>query len=129
MPKFPGKPAVISDGNAFAVMAAVRKAMKQNGASKEDIDQYTAEATAGDYDNLLMVSAEYVDINTPDMQENLFDEFEEDYEFEEDDELFGIEDPFAPVDVWPAEDESDDFSWDEDDEDFEDEEFDNAAAR
>lgn len=111
MPKFPGKPAIVSDGNAFAVLAAVRKAMKQNGATKEDIDEYMAVATAGDYDNLLIVSSEYVDIETPDMHENPINEFEDEDE----------DDPFAPED-------SDDFGWDEDDEDFEDEEYDDAAA-
>ena len=49
------------DGNAFAVMGYVRNAMKAEGSSKEDIDNYTKDATSGDYHHLLMVSAEMVE--------------------------------------------------------------------
>jgi len=50
------------DGNAFAIMGRVRKALKQAGADQEYIDKYLGEATSGDYDNLLAVSMKYVDV-------------------------------------------------------------------
>ncbi len=49
------------DGNAFAVMAYVRNAMKREGWDKELIDSYTQEAMSGDYDNLLIVSVRMID--------------------------------------------------------------------
>jgi len=44
------------DGNAFAVMGYVRRAMRECGRSKEEIDEYTKRATSSDYNNLLCVS-------------------------------------------------------------------------
>ena len=49
------------DGNAFSIMAYVSKAMKENGFSKEDIDNYYSEAMSGNYNNLLMVSMKIID--------------------------------------------------------------------
>jgi hypothetical protein len=49
------------DGNAFAVMGAVRAALKKAGVSTETIAEYTKKATSGDYNNLLAVSMEYVE--------------------------------------------------------------------
>jgi hypothetical protein len=61
MPKFD---AIITgvDGNAFVVMGRTTKAMKSAGATKADVDEYIAAATSGDYNNLLRVTMEYVDI-------------------------------------------------------------------
>jgi hypothetical protein len=50
------------DGNAFAVMGSVKNALRQAGADQEYIDKYLKEATSGDYDHLLVVSLEYVDV-------------------------------------------------------------------
>ena len=50
------------DGNAFSVMGRVKKALMLAGADKEYIDKYLNEATSGDYDHLLVVSMEYVNI-------------------------------------------------------------------
>jgi hypothetical protein len=50
------------DGNAFSIMGRVRKALMQAGADQEYIDRYLSEATSGDYDHLLAVSMEYVDV-------------------------------------------------------------------
>ncbi len=50
------------DGNAFAVMGRVKQALKCAGADKEYIDRYLSEATSGDYNHLLTVSMEYVDV-------------------------------------------------------------------
>ena len=50
------------DGNAFSVMGTVKQALKRAGADKEYFDQYTNDATMGDYNHLLSVSMAYVDI-------------------------------------------------------------------
>ncbi len=49
------------NGNAFAIMGRVRKALKRAG-YHEAVDEYTKDATAGDYDNLLQVTMEYVNV-------------------------------------------------------------------
>lgn len=48
------------DGNAFAILGRVSKALKRSG-QPEAAKEYLAKATAGDYDNLLMVTMMYVD--------------------------------------------------------------------
>ncbi len=48
------------DGNAFAIMGAVIRALKAAGQG-DKVPEYTQKATSGDYDNLLRVSMEYVD--------------------------------------------------------------------
>ena len=50
------------DGNAFAIMGAVTKAVRQNGYTPDDIDEYKKEAMSGDYDNLLRVTMEWVEV-------------------------------------------------------------------
>ena len=49
------------DGNAYAVMGYVRRAMQNEGFSKKEQDDYTAAATSGNYDNLLVTSLEMID--------------------------------------------------------------------
>lgn len=44
------------DGNAFAIMGYVSKAMKKEGYSREEIEAYYKRAQSSDYDNLLMES-------------------------------------------------------------------------
>jgi hypothetical protein len=50
------------DGNAFMILGTVIKQTKRNKVSQEVIDQYKKEATSGDYDNLLRVTMEYVEV-------------------------------------------------------------------
>ena len=50
------------NGNAFSVMGLVKKALKHAGADKEYVDKYLNAATSGDYDHLLVVSMEYVNV-------------------------------------------------------------------
>ena len=50
------------DGNAFSIMARVKKALMQAGADKEYVDKYLKDATSGNYDHLLVVSMEYVNV-------------------------------------------------------------------
>lgn len=49
------------DGNAFAVMAYVLKAMKECKMSKEKQSDYQTKAMSGDYNNLLAVSIGMID--------------------------------------------------------------------
>jgi len=49
-----------NDGNAFAIMGRIQRALKKNGADREYIDQYLSKAMSGNYDHLLAVSMEYV---------------------------------------------------------------------
>lgn len=51
------------DGNAFAIMGRVSRALRKAGASKEELDQYMDESTSGDYDNLLRVAMEWVNVS------------------------------------------------------------------
>ena len=51
-----------NDGNAFAVMGAVKSSLKKAGASKEEIEQYLTDSMSGDYDNLLRVAMEWVKV-------------------------------------------------------------------
>lgn len=50
------------NGNAFAVMGAVTKALKRSGHSDE-VDEFVAEATSGDYDHLLQTCMKWVDVS------------------------------------------------------------------
>ena len=51
-----------NDGNAFAVMAAVRNALKRAGATDAEISLYQQESMSGDYDNLLRVANQWVEV-------------------------------------------------------------------
>ena len=50
------------DGNAFSILGRVKQALRRAGADKEYIDKYLNAATSGDYDHLLVVSMEYVNV-------------------------------------------------------------------
>jgi hypothetical protein len=50
------------DGNSYSVMGATTRAMRRAGVSKEVIDEYKEKAMAGDYNNLLAVTMEYVEV-------------------------------------------------------------------
>ena len=50
------------DGNAFAIMGRVTNAMRRAGVDREIIKQYQQEAMSGDYDHLLQVTMEYVEV-------------------------------------------------------------------
>lgn len=51
------------DGNAFVIMGKVVKALKRAGYSQDQIKEYQAKAMSGDYDNLLAVTMEYVEVH------------------------------------------------------------------
>lgn len=50
------------DGNAFMVLGLVSKALKQHGYGDE-VDDFMAEATSGDYDHLLQTAMSWVDVS------------------------------------------------------------------
>lgn len=55
MEKYPDITVKLSgeDGNAFSILARVQQAMRRNGVPKGEIEAFHAEATSGDYDDLL----------------------------------------------------------------------------
>lgn len=65
MPKYPNITVDFSnqDGNAFAILGTVKKALERGGVSKEEVSTFIKEATTGDYDHVLMTVAEWVDIS------------------------------------------------------------------
>lgn len=52
-----------TDGNAYALMGKVAAALKAHGVPKATVDEFFAEATAGDYDNLLRTCALWVEVS------------------------------------------------------------------
>ena len=49
------------DGNAFFILGTVRKALVKEGMERE-AEEFMEKATSGDYDNLLKVVMDYVDV-------------------------------------------------------------------
>jgi len=62
MPRYPEVEVKLvgSDGNAFAILGRVCEALKRAGASQAEIDEFMAQAMAGDYDHLLHTVMEWV---------------------------------------------------------------------
>ena len=50
------------DGNAYAILGAVRRAMRRAGIPREEYESYFTAATSGDYDHLLRTTMEWVTI-------------------------------------------------------------------
>ena len=50
------------DGNAFVIMGKVCKALKRAGFPQKVINEYQEKAMSGNYDNLLRVTMEYVEV-------------------------------------------------------------------
>lgn len=48
------------DGNAFAIMGAVKKALRRVNVNSDEIAQYEEEAMSGDHDHLIKVSMKWV---------------------------------------------------------------------
>jgi hypothetical protein len=49
------------DGNAFSIMGAVSKALRRNGLASE-VETFVAEATSGDYDNVIQTAMRWVNV-------------------------------------------------------------------
>ena len=54
------------DGNAFSILGRVIRAMNKAGLSREKQDEFTKEATSGDYDHLLQTVMKYVTVDDDD---------------------------------------------------------------
>jgi hypothetical protein len=52
----------MSDGNAYSIIANVRKGMRLAGLSNDEQDAFSKEATSGDYDHLLQTAMRWVDV-------------------------------------------------------------------
>lgn len=50
------------DGNAINIIRKVSKALKESGYDSDFIKEYQRQATSGDYDDLLQVTMQYVDV-------------------------------------------------------------------
>lgn len=51
-----------SNGNPFAILGHVTRAMREAGCSDDDVAAYMKEATSGDYDELLRVTMQTVEV-------------------------------------------------------------------
>ena len=51
------------DGNAFAILGAVSKAMKRANIPKDKIDECMTEMRSGDYDHLLQTAMKWVNVS------------------------------------------------------------------
>jgi hypothetical protein len=51
------------DGNAFAIMGEVSKALRKAGVSSDEVNEYTTQSMSGDYDNLLRVAMSWVSVS------------------------------------------------------------------
>ncbi|WP_461365998.1 hypothetical protein [Candidatus Darwinibacter acetoxidans] len=50
------------DGNAFAILGRVKRALEQGGVPQAEINQYFKEATSGDYNHLLATTMEWCEV-------------------------------------------------------------------
>jgi hypothetical protein len=50
------------DGNAFSILARVKRALQDAGRSSADVSKYMEQAMSGDYDNLLRVTMDWVEV-------------------------------------------------------------------
>ena len=64
------------DSNAFSILAYVRTALRKEGL-KHLVQEYEQKATIADYDNLIVVSMDYIDLANEKAIENGYNEDEE----------------------------------------------------
>jgi len=62
MPERPTVKLVGYDGNAFYILGKVSRALREAGYDTEYVKKFKDEAMSGDYNNLLGVCCEYVDV-------------------------------------------------------------------
>lgn len=51
-----------NNGNAFAILGTVKQALRKGKVPQDKIDEFLKEAMSGDYDNLLIVCMNWVDV-------------------------------------------------------------------
>lgn len=52
-----------TDGNSFAVLGKVKKALMRNGVPPGEIERFLEDATSGDSDHLLQTCMKWVDVS------------------------------------------------------------------
>lgn len=52
-----------TDGNAFAIISRVRKALKDGGVDRTEIELFATEAMSGDYDKVLTTCMSWVNVS------------------------------------------------------------------
>ena len=64
-PRFPHVSVKLTgkDGNAFVILGRVKEALRRGGASADERAEFFAEATSGDYRNLLATVARWVKVS------------------------------------------------------------------
>jgi hypothetical protein len=62
IPKYPDVKVMLvgEDGNAFAILGRVTRALRKHGVEKSEIDAFMKEATSGDYNTLLAAAMRWV---------------------------------------------------------------------
>lgn len=65
MPKYPHVKVKLigKDGNAFSILANVRKEMRRAHIAEEEISAFFKEATSGDYHNLILTCMRWVEVS------------------------------------------------------------------
>lgn len=65
MPKYPDIHVQLSgrDGNAFAILGTVRRALRDAGISQDTIAEFFAEAKSGSYDELIQTVMRWVEVS------------------------------------------------------------------
>lgn len=58
------------DGNAYAIMGRVSRAMHQAKLTNAQIEEFTDKATSGNYDNLLITVMEFVSVDVDDEEQD-----------------------------------------------------------
>lgn len=51
------------DGNAFFIVGRVRAALRKAGVDADTVEQFTNEATSGDYDHVIQTAMKWVDVS------------------------------------------------------------------
>jgi len=91
------------DGNAFAILGRVRAALKEAGCTPKEVQEFTDEATNGDYSHLLQTVCRWVSVDADEEEEEFpettsedlgvdeisdeeLDEYADDIDEEDDDE-------------------------------------------
>lgn len=50
------------DGNAMSIVGRVSAALRRGGVAAELIEEFTTEATSGDYDNVIATAGRWVEV-------------------------------------------------------------------
>ena len=51
------------DGNAFVIIARIRRALREAGINGDEIESFATEAMSGDYDNVLATAGRWVAVS------------------------------------------------------------------